>query len=156
MSKPPTYYVSEGCYFEDHADALKHDDTGPWAIMVDQAYYLTLLALVGELQAWKTCAMETYKAIDYFEHPEMLVGASKVKTLIRFAKERDELLALVGELEKTLKFYGNRDNYDREGQVAHYTWKGEPGFSEMTDCWVDYGFTAREALEKLAKFRGEK
>jgi hypothetical protein len=54
----------------------------------------------------------------------------------------------LADYERALEFYANRDNYDRDGQLAHYEWYGEPHLSKMKDCWIDYGFSARKALEK--------
>lgn len=62
----------------------------------------------------------------------------------------DKLAALKAQLKEArevIGFYANRDNYDRDGVCEHNgartDYKG--------DWWVDYGFTAREFLEKYGK-----
>jgi len=44
-----------------------------------------------------------------------------------------------------IEFYGNRDNYDREGVCEH----NGSSTDYKGDWWVDYGFHAKSFLEKL-------
>lgn len=48
------------------------------------------------------------------------------------------------ELVKVLEFYASEYSYDREGVCSHE----EKTSDDKMDYWVDYGFTAREALKK--------
>lgn len=60
-----------------------------------------------------------------------------------------EVVKLKSKLEKAkgaLEFYANSENHDREGIFEHKTFNSK---NQLTDYWVDYGFTAREALKEL-------
>lgn len=63
----------------------------------------------------------------------------------RESYERMKSIAVM--LAKALEFYGDKNSYDREGVCEH-------DGKEMNDWWVDYGFTAKQALTEASKILG--
>lgn len=57
---------------------------------------------------WKTQILAVTKPVFDFDHPEMKLGESKVATIIKFAKERDELKAELEETRHAGRFLAER------------------------------------------------
>ena len=57
----------------------------------------------AELRRWKKEASETMRPILDFKHADMILGDSKVQTLLRFANERDKLKAELDQCREMSK-----------------------------------------------------
>lgn len=71
-------------------------------------------------QEWISEAKAILNKVVDFEHPELTVGDSRIDTLLRFAKERDQLKAQRDELLAALELYMKRLN---DGWLTNLGWR---------------------------------
>jgi hypothetical protein len=103
----------------------------------------------NELARWKSEAIDLYKPIHDFEHPELKLCDSRVETIMRLVAERDQFLGVLEEtynlalqakkefkiLIDALKSIADMQPVNQAGAVA---------------CFHQAKLGAEEALEKLA------
>lgn len=86
----------------------------------------TLTKQVDSLLDWKTQMEMVTEPIFEFKHDEMKLGESKVRTVLRFAYERDSLKHELEKLQNTLKIDKETwDACDKAKDIIIEEWKSE-------------------------------